>query len=167
MGYLIVACSQFILLDVSLGALAAPRPANTAWWYRRGHDSSSEKGASNYALRTRRFPPSNRCCRTNRVAQAVQLKYGLDIGQRDTTWPMVAVDRQRMAAVATIRASVKSTESRPAPRLTLVETPKSEQNLTSLAPKRGLISAQPVQGGGRQAAQADEGTREIVGLLRR
>src|SRR6516164_7236824 len=51
------------------------------------------------------------------------------------------------------------------PRPALVETPQREQGLTSLPPKRGLITAQPIEGIGRQVVKADEGAREIVRLI--
>jgi hypothetical protein len=42
-----------------------------------------------------------------------------------------------------------------------------EQDLTGLAPKRRLISAQAIEGIGWQAGQADKGTGEIVELISR
>jgi hypothetical protein len=40
-----------------------------------------------------------------------------------------------------------------------------EQDLARLAPKRGLIPAQPIKGIGRQVGQADKGACEIVGRI--
>ena len=51
------------------------------------------------------------------------------------------------------------------PRLAAVETLQREQNLTSLAPKRGLIAAQPIEGIVWQVGQADKGPCEIVGWI--
>jgi hypothetical protein len=51
------------------------------------------------------------------------------------------------------------------PRLTSIKTLQREQDLTSLAPKRGLVAAQAVEGVGRQVGEAHKGAREIVRLL--
>ena len=53
------------------------------------------------------------------------------------------------------------------PWLALIETPQREQDLTSLAPQRGLIAAQPVEGIGRQVGKSDKGAREIIRLIGR
>ena len=49
--------------------------------------------------------------------------------------------------------------------LAAIETLQREQDLTSLAPKRGLISAQPIERTGWQVGQADKGAGDIVGLI--
>jgi len=51
------------------------------------------------------------------------------------------------------------------PRLAAVEALQGEQDLARLAPKRGLIAAQPVEGIGRQMGQANKGACEIVGWI--
>src|SRR4029077_5600406 len=48
------------------------------------------------------------------------------------------------------------------PRLGPVETSQCEHDLAGLAPKRGLIAAQTIEGIGWQVGQADKGVREIV-----
>jgi hypothetical protein len=56
-------------------------------------------------------------------------------------------------------------QPKPLPRFAAIETLQREQNLTSLAPKRGFIAAQPVKGTGWQVGQANKGPCEIVGWI--
>jgi predicted amino acid dehydrogenase len=44
-------------------------------------------------------------------------------------------------------------------------TLQRKQNLTGLAPKRGLIAVQPIERIGWQVGQANKGVVEIVGLV--
>ena len=56
-------------------------------------------------------------------------------------------------------------QPKPLPGLAAVETLQCEQDLARLAPKRGLIAAQPVEGAGGQIRQANKGPCEIVGWI--
>jgi hypothetical protein len=51
------------------------------------------------------------------------------------------------------------------PRLAPIETSQCEHDLAGLAPKRGFIAAQPIEGIGWQVGQADKGVRELVRLV--
>ena len=78
------------------------------------------------------------------------------------------VARSLKTLVATpFQSAVERLSAKPSsfPWLAAVETPQREQDLTRLAPKRGLIAAQPVEGIGRQIGQADKGACEIVGWI--
>ena len=61
-----------------------------------------------------------------------------------------------------LSSEIISSNSDSFPRLAAVEALQGEQDLARLAPKRGLIAAQPVEGIGRQVGQADKRPREIV-----
>jgi hypothetical protein len=69
--------------------------------------------------------------------------------------------------IGTAVLSFASSQPQSVPRLALIEIAQCEQDLASLAPQRGLIAAQPIEGVSRQIGQADKGACEVVRLIGR